>query len=316
MMLEKEKRIKGICPILPTPFHEDGSVDIESLKNLVHFMLEARVHGIALFGNASEAFALTQSEKERIAEVVVREPAGRVPLIFGAGGTGIACAIESCLWAQSCGADILMIMPPHMIKPDQQRLYEYYAAIAKAVEIPIMLQDAPGACGVPIPVDIVARLYREFDTIQYVKEEAPPTFMKMQKILEATGGEITVFGGLNGASFYEEMCYGAVGSMPAGEFPDALIRIYELFVSGDRDSAREEYRRYLPFMKIGTTAGGVAMSIHKAVLKKGGVILSDRVRNPYVQADEKLQELAFDTLEGLDLLALHWRDREKRVSMG
>lgn len=307
-MLDKNERLKGICPILPTPFHEDGRVDKDSLINVVGFLIEAGVSGIALFGNASEAFALTQSEKEMIAKTVVLEAAGRVPLVFGAGGSGIECAVESSLWAQNQGADILMIMPPHMIKPDNQRLYDYYAAIALAVEIPIMLQDAPNACGVPIPVDTAAQLFHDFDMIQYIKEEAPPTFMKMQKILEATDHQITVFGGLNGASFYEEMCYGAVGSMPAGEFPDVLIRIYDLFVSGDRDGAREEYRKYLPFMKIGTMAGGVAMSIHKAVLKKGGMISSDRVRNPYIQADEKLKELAFDTLKGLDLKALHWRD--------
>lgn len=302
----KSELIKGICPILPTPFYDDGKVDYDSLRNVIKFMLKAKVTGIALFGNASEAFALTQEEKSKIAEVTVDEVKGQVPIVFGSGGTGLECAVENSLWAQEHGADVLMIMPPHMIKPDNERLYDYFAAIAKAVNIPIMLQDAPIACGVPIPVDTIARLFREFDNIQYVKEEAPPTFLKMQKILEATNNEIVVIGGLNGASFYEEMCYGSAGSMPAGEFPDVLIRIYDLFVAGNIDAAREEYRKYLPFMKMGTTPGGVAMSLHKAVLKRGGVIKSDRVRNPYIQADEKLIELMFDSLTGLELLALKW----------
>ena len=69
-MLKKDERLKGICPILPTPFLDNGEVDYESLKNLVEFMLAAGVSGIALFGNASEAFALTQSEKAKIAKVV------------------------------------------------------------------------------------------------------------------------------------------------------------------------------------------------------------------------------------------------------
>ncbi len=224
----------------------------------------AKVTGIGLFGNASEAFALTQEERSKIAEIVVDEVNGKAPLVFGAGGAGLECAVENCLWAQEHGADVLMIMPPHMIKPDNQRMYDYFAAIAKAVNIPIMLQDAPIASGVTIPVDIIARLFREFDNIQYVKAEAPPTFLKMQKILEATNNEIVVIGGLNGVSFYEELCYGAVGSMPAGELPDVLIRIYDLFVAGNIDAAREEYRKYLPFMKMGTTPGGVAMSLHKA----------------------------------------------------
>ena len=307
-MLKKDERMKGICPILPTPFLDNGEVDYESLKNLVEFMLAAGVSGIALFGNASEAFALTQSEKAKIAKVVTETAADRIPLVFGAGGTGLECAVENSLWAEASGADVLMVMPPYMVKPDNVRLYEYYAAIARAVHIPIMIQDAPNACGVPVPVETIVRLHREFENIQYLKEEAPPTFVKMQQVLEATNGSLVVFGGLNGGSFYEEMCYGAVGSMPAGEFPDAMIRMYNLFVNGDRDGAREEYRKYLPFMRMGTTGGGLAMSIHKAILKKGGVIRSDRVRNPFVQADEKLIAQAMDSLEGLDLLAFHWRE--------
>lgn len=307
-MLKKDERLRGICPILPTPFLESGAVDYESLENLVEFMLAAGVSGIALFGNASEAFALTQSEKVEIARVVTKTAGGRVPLVFGSGSTGLECAVENSLWAQASGADILMVMPPHMIKPDNQRLYDYYAAIARAVDIPIMIQDAPNACGVPVPVDMIVKLYREFENIQYLKEEAPPTFVKMQKVQEAAGDGLVIFGGLNGVSFYEELCYGAAGSMPAGEFPDALIRIYELFINGDRDGAREEYRKYLPFMKMGATGGGLAMSVHKAILKKGGVIRCDRVRNPFVQADEKLIAQAMDSLSGLDLLAFHWSE--------
>lgn len=307
-MLKENERLRGICPILPTPFLDNGEVDYDSLKNLVEFMLFAGVSGIALFGNASEAFALTRSEREGIARVVTETVDHRVPLVFGSGSTGLECAVESSLWAESMGADILMIMPPYMIKPDGQRLYEYYAAIARAVKIPIMIQDAPNACGVPVPVDLIVKLSQEFPNICYLKEEAPPTFLKMQKVLEAADGKITVFGGLNGVSFYEELCYGAAGTMPAGEFPDVLIRIYDLFVSGDQDGAREEYRRYLPFMKMGTTGGGLAMSVHKAILKKGGVIKSDRVRNPFVPADDKLIAQTMDSLKGLDLLALHWSE--------
>ena len=153
-MSKMETRLSGICPILPTPFDENNHVDVESLRQVVRFLLESGVTGIALFGNASEAFALTQEEKDFIAKVVAEENAGRVPLIFGAGGTSTETAISSCHWAEASGADVLMIMPPYMIKPDATRVYEYYAGIAKNVSTPIMIQDAPGACGVNISVQL------------------------------------------------------------------------------------------------------------------------------------------------------------------
>lgn len=305
-MLKNGERLKGICPILATPFNEDGTVDYESQRNLVHFLIEAGVHGIALFGNASEAYALTASEKQKIAELVCNEAKGKVPLIFGSGSTGLECAVENSVQAEKNGADILMIMPPHMIKPDAQRTYDYFAAIAKAVNIPIMMQDAPIASGVTIPIDVIIRLSNEFDNIEYIKAEAPPTIMKIEKIIKATKGKLTVFGGLNGMHFYEELCYGSVGSMPACEFPDAMVRIFNNFMNGKKEAARDEFYRFLPFIRMGTFPGGYAMSIHKEVLRRGGVIKTSFVRNPAIQADERLKNQALETLSGLELMAFNW----------
>lgn len=198
----------------------------------------------------------------------------------------------------------MMIMPPYMIKPDAQRIYEYYAQIAQNVEIPIMIQDAPGACGVTIPIETILRLADNFKNICYVKAEAPPTFQKAEKILKASGGQLTVFGGLNGTFFYEELCMGVSGTMPAGEFPEIMVKVYNLFVSGDKKGARQLFYRYLPFIRLGSIPGGMAMAVHKEVLKRGGIIRTNKVRNPYIQADEGLLELMEDSLEGLELLAL------------
>ena len=143
-----------------------------------------------------------------------------------------------------------MMMPPYMIKPDAQRIYDYYAAVAKAVPLPIMIQDAPGACGVNIPIDTIVRLVNDYDNIRFVKAEAPPTFQKAKKIIEATGGKVTVFGGLNATFFYEELCSGVVGTMPAGEFPDVLVRVYELYTSG---LGRAGARGVLPVSAVHTS---------------------------------------------------------------
>lgn len=303
--------LKGVCPILPTPFDENNHVDEESLRRVVRFMLEAKVTGIALFGNASEAFALTQEEKEQIAGVVAEETAGAVPLVFGAGGTSTETAISSCHWAESAGADVLMIMPPYMIKPDGKRIYEYYAGIAQNVQTPIMIQDAPGACGVSIDIQTIVKLATEFEMIQYVKSEAPPTFQKAKAVIDAAEGRFAVFGGMNGAFFYEELCAGVVGTMPAGEFPDVLVKVYDLFAVGKRDEAKAVFYQYLPFIRLGNIPGGSAMAVHKEVLKMGGIFSTARVRGPYIPASDFLKELIYDCVDGMDLKALHWNSAER-----
>ncbi|WNQ14106.1 dihydrodipicolinate synthase family protein [Paenibacillus aurantius] len=307
-MSTSQVTLEGVYPILATPFTDRGEVDEESLRELVRFQLQAKVNGIALFGNASEMYTLLEREREVIAAIVTDEVKGRVPLVFGSGHTGLEGAVQLSKWAQKAGADALMVLPPYMVKPDGKRMIEYFSAIAKAVDIPIMLQDAPVASGVSIPVSTMAKLAKECENISYVKVEAPPTTVKITEVLEQSEGRLTVFGGLNGMYYYEELCRGAAGTMPACEFPDVCVEIYRRFVSGDRESARALFYQYLPFIRIGTVAG-FAMSVHKEVLKEGGVIQSAYVRNPNAPIDNILRKEVLETLSGLDPHVLRWKRR-------
>lgn len=297
-------KLEGVYPILATPFTSTGEVDEPSLRELVKFQLEAQVDGIALFGNASEMYTLLEREREFIADVVQDEVKGRVPLVFGSGHTGLEGAVHLSKWAEKAGAAALMVLPPYMVKPDSKRMEAYFTAVAKAVDIPIMLQDAPIASGVSVPVSVMNNLSRACDNITCVKVEAPPTTAKITEVLEQTEGRLSVFGGLNGIYYYEELCRGAVGTMPACEFPDICVQIYQLFKAGDQKGARQLFYKYLPFIRIGTIAG-YATAVHKEVLKAGGVIRSAYVRNPNAPIDDRLRKEVFDTLKGLKPLVLN-----------
>lgn len=307
-MSQRKFKLEGVYPILATPFTEQGAIDEASLRELVRFQLHAGVDGIALFGMASEMYTLLEEERDRIAEIVVDEVKGRVPLVFGSGHTGVEGAVQLSKRAQRRGADALMVLPPYMAKPDGKRLYDYFIAVAGAVDIPIMLQDAPLASGVSMSAAQMAKLAKDADNICYVKVEAPPTTAKMTEVLEQSEGRLTVFGGMNGMYLYEELGRGAVGTMPACEFPDVCVAIWQAFRQGDLAAARATFYRYLPFMRIGTLPG-MAMAVHKEVLKAGGVIQSAYVRNPNAPLDERTRKEVMDTLEGLELLALQWKER-------
>ena len=92
--------------------------------------------------------------------------------------------------------------------------------------------------------------------------------------------------------------------MPAGEFPDVLVQVYNLFTAGKRQEAKALFYQYLPFIRLGSIPGGMAMAVHKEILKRGGIIATSKVRSPFLQADDTLIALVMDALDGLELLAL------------
>lgn len=294
--------LRGLFPILATPFTEDGVLDERSLRRLLRFELECGVDGLGLFGLASEAFSLTESERDTILRTVREEAGDGLPLAAGAGGMGTLPAIEQGKRAVEGGADALMVLPPFMAKPGPAYLVEFYGELAEAVGVPIMVQDAPAITGVPMPPALLARL-GELPGVDYVKVETQPTAVKVDQVVEAVGDGMRVFGGQNALFVLEELDRGAVGTMPACEFADGIRAVLDVRSAGRKGEARELYNRLLPLIRYGLQAG-VAWAVHKEVLRLGGVIESAKVRGPALPLDDATREGLLDTLSGLDLLAL------------
>src|SRR4051812_38261688 len=120
-------KLEGVYPILNTTFHDDGSLDLASQARLVEHLLEAGAHGLGLFGNASEGYALNASERQQILKVVRKEVNGRIPLVVSSGHTGTDIAVELSREAEDQGADALMVLPPFFLKTDGDGLLFYYA---------------------------------------------------------------------------------------------------------------------------------------------------------------------------------------------
>lgn len=299
------KRLEGVYPILAVPFDQGGKVDEESLRRLVRFELAAGVDGLGLFGMASEVYTLTDQERDTIGRIVMEEAGEKVPVIMGSGATGIEPAIALSRTMERLGASCLMVVPPYWAKPDAIRVYDYFRAVAGSVDIPIQIQDAPSATGVTIPTPLLVRMSKEIPNIQYVKVETVPSTLKISDIVNQSEGRLTVFGGGNGVYMYEEFRRGSVGTMPACEFPDVAVRVWKTFKSGDQATAKSEFYKYMPLMRYGTQPG-IAMSIHKEILRLGGIFTTATVRNPNGPIDDATRAELEDLLSGMDLLALHW----------
>ena len=270
---------EGIFPILLTTFSEQYEIDEPSQLALVDYLIESGAHGLALFGNASEGYALSESEKARLLPLILKQVRGRVPVFVSSGHSGTHVAVQISQAAEAAGADGLMILPPSFLKPTAEDVIGYYQAISDAVSIPIMLQDAPLLTGVNISAAQMARLAREAKNVRYTKVEAPPTSLKVTEVKQAAGDDLVIFGGLNGHFFLEEMQRGARGTMPGSDMIPMFVRVWNDYQAGRSQQARAEFNRHLPLIRF-ELQPGLGVSAMKHNLQAAGVIRYTTVRPP------------------------------------
>ena len=291
------KNYEGIYPIALTTFDAHFEIDETSQLSLINYLIDCGVHGLAIFGNASEGYALSESEKARLMPLIIKEVRKRVPVFVSTGHTGTHVAVQISKAAEDAGADGLMILPPYFLKPSAEDLFGYYQAISDAVSIPIMIQDAPLLTGVNIGAAQMARMAKECANVKLTKVEAPPTAMKVTEVKQACGDALVIFGGLNGHFFLEELQRGARGTMPGSDLIPQFVKVWNLWEAGKFAEARAAFNRTLPLIRF-ELQPGLGVSAMKHNLKAHGVIKHTTVRPPTRALDgiavEELQQIVSD----------------------
>ena len=273
----------GVYPILNTTFHADGSVDLDSQLRLVDYLIESGAHGLGLFGNASEGYALAEDERKQLMAAIAARVNGRVTLVVSTGATGTEIAVRASKQAQDMGAQMLMVLPPYYLKPGADGLFQYFDAISQAVSIPIMVQDAPLMSQVPMPAALLAKMAREIEHVALVKVEAPPTAPKFTQVLESKP-PVTLFGGLNGNFLIEEYDRGSRGVMPGSDMIPQFVRLWAHLEAGRRAEAWALFTALLPLIRYELQPGlGVSAMKHNLVAR--GVIACAAVRQPTSEID-------------------------------
>ncbi|AJY74788.1 dihydrodipicolinate synthase family protein [Paenibacillus beijingensis] len=279
----------GLCVITLTPFHDDGRLDEESLRKLTDFYIHSGVHGMTILGIMGEAHKLSESERYRVMDIVLRQTNGRVPVIVGCSAPGSDLAGELAKKAEEAGAAAVMVAPPANLK-NEDMLLRYFANVAEKISIPIVLQDEPVTTGVRLSAPFIARLAENVPQIKYVKLEEAPTTIKITSILKLTN--LRIFGGLGGMYFYEELERGAVGIMTGFAYPEILVNTYDLFQAGKKQEARAYFYRYLPLVRFEAQLGIGGVTIRKETFKLRKAIESSHVRFPGTPVDpQTMQEL-------------------------
>lgn len=272
-----EQIMRGVFPILVTPFDEQGRIDAESLRSLVAFNLAAGVHGLGV-ALGSEIFKLSEAERDQVTRAVVDAVGGRVPVVINTGAPGTDLAVLYSRAAQANGADALMVIPPAFMPAGPAEVRAYYRAISAAVNIPIFLQDTPAA---PIAPGLAAQIAAECAQVRYIKVETQPITSKVAEMVARAGDRLAVFGGAGGGYFIEELRRGSQGTMPFCSQPEAFVGVWDAFRAGDEGAARALFDRTIaPINRVAAQGNGIFYYVHKELLRRRGVIRTAVVREP------------------------------------
>ena len=161
--------LQGVLPILPTPFTSDGAVDEDSMRRLIDFELEVGAHGVSVLGFMGEAHRLAGFERKQVVAASVEQASGAFPVWVGVLAFGAAGAIEQAREAQALGASGAFVAPPPI--QSDQAIFDYYASVAEAVEIPIAIHDFPESFKTILTAELIARMGNEIEGVRYIKLE-------------------------------------------------------------------------------------------------------------------------------------------------
>ncbi|MFC1941135.1 dihydrodipicolinate synthase family protein [Chloroflexota bacterium] len=292
--------LEGIHFMMPTPFDEEGMVNTESIPALVNLAVKAGCRGVVCLGVTGEVSRLTDAERKLVVETVIREVKQKLTVTVGTSAMGIEIAVQRSLEAKELGATAVMMTPAPVAKQNLDAVFNYYEAVASAVNIPIVVQDYPRESNVFMPPNFVARLCQELDEVKYLKLEDPPTPPKITAIKKLVGDSLGIFGGLGGTFLYEELNRGACGTMTGFAYPEILVKVYNHISRGETGNAAEVFYRYLPLIRY-EFQEGIGLSLRKEVLKYRGILRCAKVRYPAAQIDEVTRQELYRLLETLEL---------------
>jgi dihydrodipicolinate synthase/N-acetylneuraminate lyase len=279
--------VRGICPIIAPPFTLAGDVDYDSLRNLLRTLMRGGCHALTLFGIGGEYYKLSDEERHNMLGLVVDEcKAGGVPSIISITQHATKLAVWEARHAEERGADCLMILPPFFLQPTAADLLAHMRAIVEAVKIPVILQYVPHLTGVAIEPTLFARLADSVPNTIYCKIECKPPGGYITELLRLSQGRVKVLAGSAGMQLPEALDRGAIGAMPGCSMFEVYLEIYGRYIQGDREEAIRVHNLLLPLLNHILQKTEMIIHYEKRILKRRGIIQTDRCRLPAFTPDE------------------------------
>lgn len=288
-LLAEDRPLRGIFPIMATPFTESKAVDYEDLAREVGFLEQCGVHGMVWPQLASEYVTLSKEERMRGMEVIAKAAAKRkATLVFGVQGPNLDAAMEYLRKAEELGPDALIAIPPTEAA-SMEDFGRYYSTLAGATRKPIFVQTTGGAKGITPGTDFLVALAKKHPNLGYIKEEAEPVIPRMTALAAARPAIRSVFSGQAGKGMLYEWRLGMDGTMPGSPYSDVYVAIWDAWQSGDKARARQIFSQLLLLINLDQVIPGV----RQYAMKRRGVFKTTVSRRQQV----KLSTQAIDEIE-------------------
>ncbi len=290
--------LKGSIVALVTPFNDDGSVNYESLSQLIEFHIENKTDAILILGTTGESSTMSHEEDDKVCEFTVKQVAGRVPVIAGSGSNCTETMLEKSLRYQELGADGLLVISPYYNKANDEGMYRHFKTVADAVSIPCILYNVPGRTGCSISESVIARL-KDHPNIMGIKE-ASGNMSYTAKIAKHLSDDFVMYSG-NDDIIVPTLALGGSGviSVLANCLPKETHDMVHNYLKGDTKKATEAQLKYLDFANslfIEVNPIPVKAALNLMGMKVGGY------RLPLCEMDEKNHEKLASEMKKLGII--------------
>jgi dihydrodipicolinate synthase/N-acetylneuraminate lyase len=290
--MNRPTTLAGVLPVFQTPYGDDESIDVATLGREIDWLFENGADGIVM-AMVSEVLRLSTGERESLAKNACLSAKGRGPVIISVGSESSVVSEALARHAEGCGAAAVMAIPPVTVAAEESQLKRYYQRIVRAIKIPVIVQDASGYVGRPMPLLMQAELLNEFgeDRILF-KPEAVPIGPRLSALRDMTGGKAKIFEGTGGIALIDSYRRGIAGTMPGADLIKGIVALWRALK--DRNDERA-YRISQPVSSLIAMQNSLDafLAIEKYLLVKQGIFKNTLIRGPvgYVLDEETRLEV-------------------------
>ncbi|MFC1541530.1 dihydrodipicolinate synthase family protein [Candidatus Latescibacterota bacterium] len=272
--------LSGVLPVLQMPYHEDFSIDYDTLKCEIDHVIDTGADGIVL-ALASELLRLNRSERLELISMLPKMADNRVTVTISVGAETTREAAFYAETAEKAGADAVMAIPPVSTAIPAEKKFDYYKTIKEAISLPLVVQDASGYMGgEKLSVDIQVRLYNELGPGIYFKPEGIPTGPIISQLQEALDSKAFIFEGSGGYLLIDNYRRGVSGTMPGSDIIRGIVGIWNALEISDDDRAYEIYYPLAAIVILQIPSLDAFLAIEKYLLLKQGIFKNQLVRQP------------------------------------
>lgn len=282
----KKFDLQGTGVALVTPFHKQGNIDFTAFGNLIEHTISGGVDYLLCLGTTSEYPTLSKQEKMAVVEYTIEKVENRVPIVLGMGGNDTRSLVDEIRKTDFSSIAAILSVAPYYNKPNQKGLYTHFKAVAEASDVPVILYNVPGRCGVNISAETCVQLATDFPNIIGIKEASGNISQCMDILMNKPQGFTVVSG--EDALVLPLMALGMQGviSVTANAFPKQMSELVNHCLKSNMKKARAVHEKLLPFSKAIFEEGNpVGIKAALEIMN----IASSNLRQPLVKASKPLQ---------------------------